>query len=227
MKKCTKAAITILLIFGMVTSATAALQVEYTNLGVPTGIDTSFKTWMDWRCVTDKTSPQYKYIHKWGWRDEHGFMRTNGERDLGIKEDYYMIALGSYYGTRIGTKYRITTDAGMIFYGILADQKADIHTNSTNQYAANDDVVEFLVDTRYLRTDVKKMGSADVFEPLRGHIARIERIDFIETPEPEVKKPLPYIKVNRSGIWPAFHKNTYEIHGKELLKWIRPLPTNI
>ena len=74
---------------------------------------------------------------------------------------------------------------GNVFYGILADQKADAHTNSTNQYARNNDLVEFLVDTRYLRSDVKKMGSAGIFEPLSGHITGVERIDFVNVPDPE------------------------------------------
>lgn len=176
---------TILLIFGMGTSVSAALTAEYTSLGTPTNINTSFKTYMDWRCVTNIASPQYKLIQEWGWSDEHGFMRASGEKDLGIKDDYYLIALGSYYGTTIGTKYRITTDTGNVFYGILADQKADAHTNSTNQYARNNDLVEFLVDTRYLRSDVKKMGSAGIFEPLSGHITGVERIDFVNVPDPE------------------------------------------
>ena len=187
MKKFIKTPIvTILLIFGMATSANA-LSVEYENLDVPTNVNTSFKTWMDWRCITNKSSDQYKYIQKWGWCDENGFMRATGEKDLGIEDDYYLIALGSYYGSTIGTKYRITTNTGNVFYGVLADAKADIHTNSTNQYARNNDVVEFLVDTRYLRTDVKKMGSANVHMPLNGHVSKIERIDFIDESVEEIK----------------------------------------
>jgi hypothetical protein len=135
---------------------------------------------MDYRAITNTSSDQYKLIKQYGWRDWQGFMRVSGERDLGVNDDYYMIALGSYYGTKMGTKYRITTSTGQIFYGILADAKADCHTNSTNQYSFNDDVVEFLVDTRYLNSDVKRMGSANVYAPLNGTIAKIERMDFTE-----------------------------------------------
>lgn len=171
--------ITVALIFTTATSA-SALTATYTNLGVPTGINTSFKTYMDYRCITNTYSPQYKYIHKWGWSDYQGFMRANGERDLGITDDYYMIALGSYYGTTIGTKYRITTDTGRIFYGVLADCKANIHTNYTNQYSFHNDIVEFIVDTNRLNGNVMRMGSANVYMPLNGNIAKIERIDFVE-----------------------------------------------
>lgn len=192
--------VTILLIFGMTTTANAALTAEYASLGVPAGVNTSFKTYMDWRCVTNTASPQYKLIQKWGYRDENGFMRAESEKDLGISDDYYLIALGSYYGTTMGTKYRITTDTGNVFYGMLADAKANIHTNSTNQYARNKDVVEFLVDTRYLRSDVKRAGSANVYMPLNGSVAKIERIDFIDIPESEVEDSIPANYINKEYI---------------------------
>lgn len=153
------------------------ITATYESMGVP-GINSSFKTYMDYRTITDRTSPQYNFVHTWGWSDENGFMRANGEWDLGITDDYYMIALGSYYGTEIGTKYQITTNTGNVFYGVLCDQKDDRHTNSTHQYAGNNDVVEFIVDTNSLRSDVKRMGSANVYMPLNGSIASIEKIDF-------------------------------------------------
>lgn len=155
------------------------MAIKYTSLGVP-NINSSFKTWMSYRAVTSKNSPQYKFIHAWGWSDSDGFMRCSGERDLGVEQDYYLIALGSYYGTTIGTKYRITLDTGKVLYGALADCKANKHTNSTNQYIPkNGNVVEFLVDTSKLNKDVKRMGSANVYMPLNGNIAKIERMDFV------------------------------------------------
>lgn len=164
------------------TVSAKAVNVTYTDMGVP-NIQSYFKTWMDYRCITDKSSPQYKMVNNisndWIYTDSEGFLRAIGENDLGIPEDYYVIALGSYYGTNITNKYRITTNTGNVFYGILGDQKADYHTNSTHQYASMNDVVEFIVDTRKLNKDVKRMGSANVYMPLNGNIAKIERIDFI------------------------------------------------
>lgn len=159
--------------------AANAMRVTYTDLGVP-NINSSFKTYMDYRAVTNVYSPQYKFIKRWGWSDYEGFMRCDGEKDLGITDNYYLIALGSYYGTQIGTKYRITLDTGNVFYGALADCKADIHTNSTHQYARNKDVVEFLVDTRRLNKNVLRMGTANVYMPLNGSVVSIQRMDFIE-----------------------------------------------
>lgn len=155
------------------------LRIEYTSLGVP-NIDTSFKTYMSYQAVTNRQSNQYKLIHTWGFSDSNGFMRCKSEQELGIQDDYYMIALGSYYGTDIGTKYRITTDTGNVFYGVLADCKDNKHTNSTNQYVpSNGNVVEFLVDTSKLLKEVKTTGSANIHTPLNGKIISIERIEFI------------------------------------------------
>ena len=152
--------------------------VKYTSLGVP-NINSSFKTWMSYKTVTNKNSPQYKLINTYGWADSEGFMRCSSGKEWGIDQDYYMIALGSYYGTTIGTKYRITLSTGRVFYGVLADCKANKHTNKTNQYARNNDIVEFIVDTKKLNSKVKLHGNANVYAPLSGSIIKIERIDFI------------------------------------------------
>ena len=154
-------------------------KITYTPLGVP-NINSSFKTWMSYKAVTNKNSPQYKFINTWGWVDSEGFMRCSGERDLGINQDYYLIALGSYYGTTIGTKYRITLDTGRVFYGALSDCKNNKHTNSSNQYVvSNGNVVEFLVDTSKLNKNVKVSGNANTYMPLNGKVAKIEKMDFV------------------------------------------------
>lgn len=159
----------------------ATLKTQYTSLSVP-NINSSCKRWMDYRKTSKKSSPQYKFREKYGWVDSKGFMRCSGERDLGIADDYYFIALGSYYGTTIGTKYRITTDTGNVFYGVLAECKADIHTNSTHQYTkqSNPDIVEFIIDKKVLNKEVRRAGNANVYMPLNGSITKIERIDFVE-----------------------------------------------
>lgn len=173
-----------LIISSLLTSASTAQAVEvtYSDLGVP-NIQSYFKTWMDYRTISDTSSPQYDFVnnisHDWVYTDSEGFLRAYGENDLGIPEDYYVIALGSYYGTEITSKYKITTDTGRVFYGMLGDQKSDVHTNSTHQYASNNDVVEFLVDSNNLNSMVSQMGSANVYMPLNGNISKIEKINFI------------------------------------------------
>ena len=157
----------------------SALTAMYTDLGV-TNINSSFKTWMDYGKIANESSAQYKFIKKWGWVDKEGFMRCSAETDLGVTDDYYLVALGSYYGTNIGTKYKITTDTGNVFYVALAEHKADIHTNSTHQYGLdNNDVLEFLIDDKRLNKLVMIMGSANVYMPLNGSIVKIEQMEFV------------------------------------------------
>ena len=179
LKNLKKAVIPVLMIMVFLCSHASALEAKYTDLNVP-AVDSSFKSYMDYRTITNTKSPQYKFIARWGWTDENGFLRVGGEKDLGIADDYYVVALGSFYGTEIGTKYEITTSTGNVFYAVLGDCKANIHTNSTNQYGANNNIVEFLVDTRYLDHNVKRQGTANVYNPLNGSISSIRRIDFTE-----------------------------------------------
>ena len=155
-------------------------KIQYTSLGVP-NINSSFKSWMSYTAVTNKNSPQYRFINSYGWIDKEGFLRCDKELCLGVDEDYYLIALGSYYGTTIGNRYRITLDTGKVFYGVLADCKADIHTDSANQYVpTNGNIVEFLVDTKKLNKSVKRSGSANVYMPLNGKVAKIELINLVD-----------------------------------------------
>ena len=162
----------------IITSKTTIKSATYESMNVP-AINSSFKSWMDYRAVTDKNSPQYKMIKRYGWSDSQGFMRASGEIEYGINDDYYMVALGSYYGTTIGTKYRITTDTGNVFYVVLTDCKADKHTDDMNQYVPkNNNVVEFLIDSSKLNQAVKYHGTANVHSPLHGSIVSIEKIDF-------------------------------------------------
>lgn len=178
MKKFVSLLLSFILVIALALPVSASYP-TYTSLGVPTGINTSFKAWMPASAVTMKSSPQYKLIHsQWTQYDTNGFLRCNAERDLGITDDYYYIALGSYYGTKIGAKYRITTDTGNVFYGILSDCKADRHTNSTHQYSSNNNVVEFIINKSTLNSKVRAAGSANVLPHLNGNITKIERINF-------------------------------------------------
>ena len=152
-------------------------NITYVSMDVPY-IDSSWKSYMDYRTITNTASDQYKFIHNNAYSDKNGFMRSKADPEIG--QDYYLVALGSFYGTKIGTKYRITTDKGNVFYAVLGDCKADRHTNSTHQYTTvgNYNIVEFLVDSRNLMHEVKYHGTANRYEPLSGKIIKIERIEL-------------------------------------------------
>ena len=158
-----------------------AITTQYETMSVPTNVSTYWKTWMPASAITNKRSPQYKMLRQdWIYTDSDGFLRAIGEKDLGISDDYYVIALGSYYGTAIGNKYKITLNTGKVFYGILGDNKSDRHTDKTHRYTlGHNDVVEFIVNKSKLNKFVKKMGNVNVYMPLNGNISKIEKINFI------------------------------------------------
>ncbi len=68
----------------------------------------------------------------------------------GIK--YYTNAVASHYSSRIGDRFRVTTDTGNVFHIIVADQKADIHTkagkvgNLDHCVSGDGSMLEFYVD---------------------------------------------------------------------------------
>lgn len=124
-------------------------------MSVPTS-NTSMKTYMDFRKISDTTSKQYKLQQRHDvYTDSEGFRKI---------DDNFLVAVGSYYGS-IGTKLQIELSSGTVFNAIIGDQKADIHTDSTNrQHKTDNSVVEFIVDTKKLPTMIKKMGDCSYSE---------------------------------------------------------------
>lgn len=141
-------------------------KIETVSLSLPSQTNGKFKTYMDYRAITSRSSPQYK-LQQQAWSDDKGFRRVG---------DDYCIALGSFYGTQIGTRYKIVLDTGYEFTGILSDCKANKHTNSTHQYIPkNGNIVEFVVDTRKMEKLSKKMGDVS-YSGFSGGVVSIERI---------------------------------------------------
>lgn len=138
----------------------------FVPFGVPT-INSNFKTFMSYTTITSKSSPQYMLQQK----------AYTGDYGIRMCEGYYLVALGSYYGTEIGSKYRITLDTGYTFYAMIGDCKADIHTDGTNRYVPkNNNVVEFIVDMKAVPKIVTKTGTFSSLDILSGSVSKIEMI---------------------------------------------------
>lgn len=131
--------------------------------------DTSMKTYMDYRTITDKTSEQYKLQQR-----EDVYTDDEGLRRIG---DRYMIAIGSFYSKTIGDVLKIKLSGGTIFEGVVSDFKADKHTDSKNQvHKVDKSLVEFIVDVDKLADLPRKMGDMSYAEGinLKGNIVSIE-----------------------------------------------------
>ena len=135
-------------------------------------IDSDFKSYMDYRCITDTRSDQYK-LQRDAFTDDNG---------LRMIDDYYCVALGTYYSDTIGDCFLITLDTGESFKVIVGDIKDDRHTDKSNRYCdmgnGKGNIVEFIVDTRYLDDYARRMGTISAIDGFEGNIETIEAIDF-------------------------------------------------
>lgn len=139
---------------------------ERIEMDLPENVTGEFKTYMDYRCITSVGSAQYE-LQQQAYTDENGFRRIG---------DDYCVALGSAYGTEIGTTYSIVLDSGIEFTAILAECKDNKHTDSTNRYIEkNHNIVEYLVDTNKLNELALNMGDVS-YAGFEGKITKIERM---------------------------------------------------
>lgn len=174
-----KKIISLLITTALFSTPAFAGGIEYIDYGVP-NINSSFKTYEEDSAIYKySNSAQSKFLKQWGYIDEQGFYRCSAEPDFNVYDDYYLVAMGSYYTNTIGDKFRVFTDTGKMFYVCVADFKADAHTNSTNQYSVrNKDIIEFVVNPASLNPIVKQWGTCNVYMPLNGSITHIEKMSF-------------------------------------------------
>ena len=146
--------------------------------GIP-DYDTSFKTYMDYRKITDKSSAQYM-LQMESYTDDMGLRKY---------EDHYIVAMGTYYSDNVGDTFKITLDNDTSFNVIIGDIKANCHTDSQNMYSPVYDnngnlisanVIEFIVDTNKLDRSVTKLGTVSAYDDFKGNIVKIERTDIYE-----------------------------------------------
>ena len=137
--------------------------------------DTSFKAYMDYMCITHKASDQYK-LQLSAWTDNMGLRKV---------DDYYLVAMGTYYSDTIGDRFRITLEGDKTFDVMIGDVKADIHTDNSNMYSPvyNTDgsfksanVIEFIIDKQVISKKVKLWGDVSAYDEFAGNIVKIERI---------------------------------------------------
>lgn len=154
------------------------MEIPIETLNIPT-CNTEFKTYMDYRCITDKTSAQYE-LQQFAWTDEDGFRRIG---------DDYIVAMGTYYAKNVGDRFKITLDTDNEITVIIGDIKQDVHTDYFNQYTPiydengiffSGNVLEFIVDTDVLPKVPRRLGTVSYFDYLKGNIKSIERIETEE-----------------------------------------------
>lgn len=106
------------------------------------------KSYMSYKSITSKSSDQYK-MQQIAYTGNYGIRQVNGR---------YCIAVGSAYTTKIGQYIDLVLEDGTIIPCILADCKADIHTDSNNICTSDGSLAEFIVDTKALSKTVRYTG---------------------------------------------------------------------
>lgn len=122
-------------------------KLNYRYYSVPSGHHP--KCYMDWRCITSVSSPQYKLMQK-SHIGKYGVIQYKNR---------YCVALGSYYYKRIGTKFDLILRNGTVIKCIAGDQKADCDTDGLHRQTADGSVAEFIVSTASLSSTSRRMGS--------------------------------------------------------------------
>lgn len=139
---------------------------------LPSIEENSFKTYMDYRMITDTSSKQWE-MQQSAYTDENGLRKI---------DDYYCVALGSGISDKLGNKFKITFESGETIKVIAADQKADRHTDSTNTYMdlgnGRINIVEFIVHTERMPSIVRTMGDISHMpgDKFYGNIIEMEAI---------------------------------------------------
>lgn len=109
------------------------------------------KTFMSYKAITSKRSPQYK-LQKKAYNGNYGIRQVDGR---------YCVAVGSAYTTEIGTYIDLVLKNGTVIPCILADCKADKDTDSTNRvHSIDGSLAEFvIVGMSSIPSAVRQSGS--------------------------------------------------------------------
>lgn len=110
---------------------------------------TAFKTYMDYRAITDKTSEQWK-LQQIAETNDLGFRTCDG---------CYLVAVGSFYSSnRIGKRLVITFDTGNSIQVIVGDVKRDEHVINGQYHEDNGNILEFIIDKEVMAKKVLDSG---------------------------------------------------------------------
>lgn len=129
-------------------------EIGYTSYDLPS--NSGFKSYMDYRTITATDSKQYALQMSYAETGDNGIRMVNGR---------YCLAIGSRFTSDIGQYFDLILTNGTVIPCVLADQKADVDTDSSNIITAHNGCVsEFVVNTDYLNETVKQRGDISYAE---------------------------------------------------------------
>lgn len=128
-------------------------------------------SWMPYTAITNQSSKQFKLQQK-AYTGKFGIRQVNGR---------YCIAVGSYYTTKIGTYIDLILENGTVIPCILADCKADMHTDQNNILTFDGSLAEFIVDSNKLSHSAMYTGDIhNVCKRWQSNIVKIKLYKKVE-----------------------------------------------
>lgn len=135
-----------------------SLEVKYLDLLYKEVCSKStFKSWMDYRAITNTSSNQYKLQ----------IAAQTGKYGIRTLDDYYLVAMGGYYGP-VGKKYSITFEDGQVIKVMIGDIKHEGCVSSNDG-----SMLEFIVDSFAMDPLIRKLGNFDHI--FNGKIIEIQK----------------------------------------------------
>lgn len=129
-----------------------------------------FKSWMPYTALST-SSPNYKMLVNRGYVDDNGLWKI---------DEYYCVALGSYYSKELGDIFEVTLTSGSTYKIVAVDHKDDAHTDSLNMYTtSNGCLTEFIVDASNLNKNIRFAGSVGALSKFSGKFVKIEKLGNI------------------------------------------------
>ena len=119
----------------------------------------AFKSWMDFRSITDRSSKQWKLQQNANTDKNYGFRMVDGN---------LLVAMGPQYGP-VGSEYIIQFEDGKVINAMIGDIK---HQGCTSDDGS---MIEFIVDSKVLPHFLKDSGNYnDLFQ---GRITMIREVE--------------------------------------------------
>ena len=133
--------------------------------------NSGWKSWMPYTAITARGTRQYTLQYNYAYTGNYGIRQIN---------DRYCVALGSYFGVSIGQYFDLILENGDIIPCIMADAKANIHTDYLNATTmANGCMSEFIVDRGALDRNALSSGTiGSVTESWKSPISIVRVYDI-------------------------------------------------
>mgnify|MGYP004493992167 CR=1 FL=1 len=119
------------------------------------------KTWMPY-AIKKKIDGKYQIISIFAKSSKQYKLQQiayTGKYGIRMIDDRYCVALGSHFGCEIGQYFDLVLANGAVIPCIMADQKANKHTDSANIITVDTNCLsEFIVDRHSLKYEAKRDG---------------------------------------------------------------------